>query len=57
MEFYKIATAKYAADWLEKINKFYLWLPKQCRRKNRGGFCLEIEAAYYFSQSLRGIPD
>jgi HEPN domain-containing protein len=29
MEFYKIATAKYAADWLEKINRFYLWLSKQ----------------------------
>lgn len=29
MEFYQTVTAKYAADWLEKINKFYLWLSKQ----------------------------
>ena len=29
MEFYKIATARYAVDWMKKINKFYLWLSKQ----------------------------
>jgi len=29
MEFYKVATAKYTADWLKKINQFYIWLLKQ----------------------------
>jgi HEPN domain-containing protein len=29
MEFHKTATAKYAGDWLKKINAFYLWLSKQ----------------------------
>jgi len=29
LEFYEIATAKYTAEWLDKINKFYLWLSKQ----------------------------
>jgi HEPN domain-containing protein len=29
MEFYKVATAKYTADWIKKINQFYLWLSKR----------------------------
>lgn len=29
MEFHKTATAKYAAAWLGKINKFYSWLTKR----------------------------
>lgn len=29
LEFHKKATKKFAEEWLEKINKFYLWLSKQ----------------------------